>query len=217
MEIIDFHSHTVFSDGALLPSELARRADILGYKVLGITDHVDVSNFSIVVPAIIKFCSNYQKYFGMKLIPGAEITHVPPQAIQKLAKEIRNLGAKIILVHGETIVEPVAKGTNICALQSDINILAHPGLITEEEVKLAKKKNIFLEISGKAGHSLTNGHVAKLAKKIGANLSFGSDTHSPSNLVTKLSLHNIFIGAGLSKNEIKKIFSNMQKLIKRLE
>ena len=49
MEIIDFHSHTVFSDGALLPSELARRADILGYKVLGITDHVDVSNFSIVV------------------------------------------------------------------------------------------------------------------------------------------------------------------------
>ena len=45
----------------------------------------------------------------------------------------RGLGARIIVVHGETIVEPVRPGTNRKALESDVDILAHPGLITEDE------------------------------------------------------------------------------------
>lgn len=28
---IDLHTHSIFSDGELLPSELARRADVLGH------------------------------------------------------------------------------------------------------------------------------------------------------------------------------------------
>ena len=44
---IDLHTHSIFSDGELLPSELARRADVLGHKALAITDHVDASNIEV--------------------------------------------------------------------------------------------------------------------------------------------------------------------------
>ena len=44
--MIDLHTHTFFSDGGLLPSELARRARIAGYQALAFTDHADVSNIS---------------------------------------------------------------------------------------------------------------------------------------------------------------------------
>ena len=36
--------HSLFSDGELLPSELARRAYKLNHEAIAITDHVDYSN-----------------------------------------------------------------------------------------------------------------------------------------------------------------------------
>ncbi len=44
----------------------------------------------------------------------------------RLSKE---LGAEIVVVHGETSVEPVAPGTNNASVElSDVDILAHPVL-----------------------------------------------------------------------------------------
>ncbi len=42
--MIDLHTHSFFSDGELIPSELIRRAEAIGYKAIAITDHVDSSN-----------------------------------------------------------------------------------------------------------------------------------------------------------------------------
>ena len=39
----DLHTHTVFSDGELIPAELVRRAMVLGHDVIAITDHVDMT------------------------------------------------------------------------------------------------------------------------------------------------------------------------------
>ena len=44
----DLHTHSLLSDGELLPSELARRYEEKGYKAIAITDHVDFSNIKIV-------------------------------------------------------------------------------------------------------------------------------------------------------------------------
>ena len=67
-------------------------------------------------------------------LPGVEITHTPKEDIDLLAREARALGAKVVNVHGETIVEPVEPGTNRAAVSSrHVNILAHPGLITPDE------------------------------------------------------------------------------------
>ena len=43
--------HSLFSDGELLPSELARRALKLDHEAIAITDHVDWSNVD-TIPAI---------------------------------------------------------------------------------------------------------------------------------------------------------------------
>lgn len=212
--MIDLHTHSVLSDGVLLPAELARRAYVAGYKALAITDHVDSGNLALVLAQLIKVSKDLNKYMKIKVLPGVEITHVPPQQIPDLADLARKLGAKIIVVHGESPVEPVISGTNSAGLESDIDILAHPGLITEKEVKLAKKRGIYLELSARRGHSLTNGYVAKLAMKFGAKLVINTDAHSSSELFTKEILRKVGLGAGLSEREFKGVLENSLELIK---
>ena len=214
--MIDLHTHSLLSDGELLPSELVRRAVVKGYQGLAITDHVDVSNIDWVISRLVKDCGELMKYFQIAVIPGAEITHVPPEMIKPLAEEARKLGAKVVVVHGETIVEPVAPGSNLQALKSPIDILAHPGLITEEEVLLAKKNGIMLEITARKGHCLTNGHVAKLALKTGAGLVLNTDAHSPEDLVTPDQARKIALGAGLDEGDFSQLRMNAQELLERI-
>lgn len=213
--MIDFHIHSVFSDGELIPTEIIRRAEAIGYRALSITDHADHSNIDFIIPRLVKVLKEIQPYTPLVLIPGIEITHVPPASIPELAKEARTLGAKIVVVHGETLVEPVKEGTNKAALQSDIDILAHPGLISEEEVKEASNRGISLEITARKGHSLSNGHVARLAQKYSAKLVINTDAHSPGDLISKDFACRILKGAGLSDTDIQEIFRNMEDIVRR--
>jgi len=205
--MIDLHTHSIFSDGVLIPSELVRRAETKGLKAIGLTDHGDSSNIDFIIPRIAAVADELNRVLGIKVIPGIEITHVPPKLIAGVAETARKLGAKIIIVHGETIVEPVTPGTNKAALESDIDILAHPGLISEEEVIAAKKRGILLEISARKGHSLTNGHVAGLAKKHGAGLVINTDTHEPGDMIDSNQTLRVVLGAGSTEKD----FHVMQK------
>ncbi|MCK5734746.1 MAG: histidinol phosphate phosphatase domain-containing protein [Candidatus Latescibacteria bacterium] len=211
--MIDLHTHSLLSDGALLPSELARRAEVKGIRVIAMTDHVDYANVHFVVPAMVRACAE-PNFGNIRVIPGVEITHVPPEGIAKLALEARALGAKIVVVHGETLAEPVAPGTNRAALESDIDILAHPGLISEEEVRLAARRGIYLEITTRRGHSLTNGHVAALARKAGASLVLDTDTHQPEDLRSWEEAREVALGAGLSEEEVKGMWAHSAELVK---
>jgi len=216
--MIDLHTHSFLSDGELSPAELLKRAKKKGYKVLGITDHADPSNIDWVIPRIAKFCQEVSRVDkGIKVIPGVELTHCPPALIGELARRARKRGAKLILVHGQTIVEPVPEGTNKAALEADIDILAHPGLISEEEVKLAKQRGIFLEISSRKGHCLSNGHVARLALEHGAKLILNTDTHSPDDLIDIDEARKILQGAGLLAEKIEEVLDNSRKLVKKIE
>jgi len=184
-----------------------RRAEFAGLKGIGITDHGDLSNIDFIIPRIVTIAQELNRVLNITVIPGIEITHVPPDLIAKTAQKARSLGAKIIIVHGETLVEPVAPGTNRAALDADIDVLAHPGLITEDDVLKAKDKGIFLEISARKGHSLTNGHVAGLAQKTGARLVINTDAHTPGDLVDQNTAKQIVCGAGLTEQD----FESMQK------
>lgn len=214
--MIDLHTHSLFSDGVLLPSELVRRAREMGYTAIAITDHVDVSNMDFVLPRLIKVCQDLNKRWDIFAIPGVEITHVPPDTIKELAREARRLGARIIVVHGETIREPVMAGTNRSALEADIDILAHPGLIDRKDVRLAKERGIFLEITARPGHSFSNGHVARLAIKEGARLVLNTDTHEPSDLITDSMAEKILFSAGLNDAQVKEVFKNSEEIVKRI-
>ena len=211
--MIDFHTHTFLSDGVLCPAELVQRAKEKGYRILGIADHVDFTNIDWIIPRLIKFCEEINSVEkDIKVVPGVELTYIPPVLIGKLAKMARKMGAKTVLVHGETIVESVPAGTNLAALNADIDILAHPGLIKEKEVELAAKKGIYLEISTRKGHCLTNGRLVYLARKYKAKLVIGTDTHEPEDLITKSQAEKILLGAGLNYEEIKYVFLNGEKI-----
>ena len=215
--MIDLHTHSIFSDGELIPSELARRAKVTGYSVLAITDHGDHSNFDFIIPRLVKVCQKLTAALAIQVIPGIELTHIPPEYIYDLAVEARHAGAKIIVVHGETIAEPVAEGTNAAALRAPIDILAHPGLITKDEAMEAVRNSIYLEITTRKGHSLTNGHVVKMARQAKAPLILNSDSHAPHDLVHKDMARKIALGAGLTEAETEVMFRNSQVLVKKAE
>ena len=188
----------------------------MGYSCVAITDHVDLSNLDFVVPRMVKVARDLNQRQSVKLIPGAEITHVPPESIESLVKKARELGAEIVLAHGETIIEPVAKGTNKAAILSGVDILAHPGLIDIEDIKLAAERGIYLEISARHGHSFTNGYVARWAKEFGARLVLNSDAHSPDDLMTRQFAQMVAYGTGLGENAFAEMLGNSQDLIKKI-
>lgn len=214
--MIDLHTHSLFSDGVLLPAELVRRAEHIGYRAIGITDHVDQSNLDFVVPRIAELAESLNKVMKIKIIPGVELTHIPPVTIAEMADRARSLGAKLVLVHGETVVEPVAPGTDHHAIEANIDILAHPGLIDLTDVELAARRGVCLEITARKGHSLTNGHVAKLAVETGARLVLDTDTHEPSNLITEEHALAVARGAGLNAEQINAMFANSKQLLERI-
>ena len=213
--MIDLHTHSIFSDGELVPSELAQRARAAGYSTIAITDHADHSNVDFIIPRIIRVCEIITAKGNIQVLPGLELTHVDPADIATIVSEARKLGAKILIVHGETLTEPVPPGTNLAAIQAGADILAHPGLVTEEEVRLAASKGVHLEITTRRGHSLTNGHVASMARKCGALLVLNNDTHAPGDFVGPQMAANIARGAGMSEEEVNAMFNNSKNLIQR--
>ena len=196
----DLHTHSIFSDGELIPAELVRTAKVTGHKIIAITDHVDMTNVEFVVKNVVKVAELSDD--EITVIPGVEVTHVPPSKMDKVIADARRFGAKWIVVHGETVSEPVQPGTNRqAAMNPDVDVLAHPGFITEEEMQAAKDNGVLIEITGRRGHSLTNGYVASLARKVGAAMVVNSDTHAPEDLMTEEKAYKVALGAGLTKAE----------------
>jgi putative hydrolase len=213
--MIDLHSHTFFSDGELILSELVRRAEVAGYRILNVSDHADMSNIDFVVPRIAKAAREMNRVSKVRVIAGVELTHCPLAQIPELVKEARRLGAQLVTVHGETISEPVIPGSNRAAVEAGADILAHPGLIDVDVASLAARKGVCLEISGRRGHSLANGHVAKIAKQEGAKLVFGSDAHDCGDLVTREQAERILRGAGLDAAGVKELWKNAEELAQK--
>ena len=196
----DLHTHSIFSDGELIPAELVRRAVALGHDAIAITDHVDMTNVEFVVRNVVKAAELTSD--EIQVIPGVEITHVPPSKMDRVIADARRFGAQIIVVHGETVTEPVAKGTDMAAVMNpEVDVLGHPGFITEEEAQIAKDNDVALEITGRGGHNITNGHVVNMARLVGAKMVIDSDTHAPDNLMDEASARKVALGAGMTQAE----------------
>lgn len=216
--VYDFHTHTVLSDGELSPVELARRALVNGYRALAITDHAALGSLERILAEVLIECALIRRHWGLLAVAGVELTHLPAAAIAETAARAKDLGAQIVIVHGETPVEPVEPGTNRAALLAPhVDILAHPGLLTQEEAELAAARHVFLEISARRGHSLANGHVARLALKTGAALVVDSDAHGPADLLTEAFASMVARGAGIPEAAVEHVLTgNPEALLERL-
>lgn len=219
MKRIDLHTHTFLSDGELVPAELVRRAEDLGHEAIGITDHVGPSNIDWTVERTVEAAERLSEDTEVKVLPGAELTHVPLSEISELAERARKRGAKLIVVHGETIVEPVLPGTNIAAMKcEDVDILVHPGMLSLEEAELAEETGTYLEITSRDMHCLTNGRIASLAMETGADLLVNTDAHGPEDLITYEEAEAVALGAGLDENMLVEVLEeNPKSLLEECE
>jgi len=214
---IDLHSHTLLSDGELIPIELARRAVVKGHKALAVTDHASLSNLERLISET-KRDVELAAEWGLDLIVGVEITHVPAKRIDQVVKEARRKGAELIVIHGETVSEPVERGTNHAAVSNpEVDILAHPGFITRDEAELAKRNDVVLELTSRRSHNPTNGHVARVAMEVGARMVVNTDAHSPSDLIDAETALMIAMAAGLPEREAKRaVFDVPEEMVRRV-
>lgn len=216
--LYDFHTHSFLSDGVLSPIELIRRAMVKGYSAIAITDHVGVGSLGRVIKEVSDDCAFARAYWNILAIPGVELTHLPAKAIPEVAQRAKELGAWLVVVHGETLAEPVENGTNLAALQSPhVDILAHPGLITPEQAAMAAERNIFIELTTRKGHSVTNAHVASVCLHAKARLLLCSDAHHEGDLLSPILATTTLVAAGLTSAEHHMVLNeNPRLLLQRL-
>lgn len=239
----DLHCHTIFSDGGMIPAGLMQRAIARGCLGLAITDHVDSSNLEFALSRALQFVNDLgdQWHLGivpgsestsaptnmlapeelgndwyLPVIPGVELTSVPPRKIASLADRARTLGAKWIVVHGETVMEPVAPGTNRAAIEAQVDLLAHPGLIKPEDAARAAEIGVHLEITTHKGHGLSNGWVAQRARETGAKLLVNTDCHISAEILDANQRRAIAMGAGLTPVEVDQIWENGRQIVARI-
>jgi len=213
----NLHCHTLLSDGVLLPSEVAMRYMAAGYRVIAITDHADYSNIEYMVKGVVEFCRHWPKNAGIRVLPGVELTHLPLEQFKPLTKYCRAKGIKVVIGHGETPAEPVIKGTNRACIEAGVDILAHPGLISDEDAKLAQEKKILLELTSRRGHCDTNGHVMEQALKFGAKLILNNDSHSPEDIIKPQELVQEGLSLGLTQKEIANIDQNVSQFLQKIK
>jgi putative hydrolase len=212
--MIDLHTHTFFSDGTMCPSEIVQRAEDKGLEGIALTDHADPSNLRSIVERIGEAVRELNRHHRIRALAGVELTHLPPALIAPLTRQARELGAQVVVVHGETVVEPVPAGTNRAAIEARVDVLAHPGLLTPEDAELAARNGVLLELSARGGHCLGNGRVAALARRAGAGLVVNSDAHASRDLIDEGMARKVGLGAGLDEDALATAFSNARKLLR---
>ncbi len=145
-----------------------------------------------------------------------ELTHLPPEALFEAANLAREARAELIVLHGET-PEPVLPGTVRAGITTGlIDIVGHPGLLSKEDVQLAKEYDVCLELTARCGHALTNGHVARLALRIGAKLLVNSDAHNACDLLTPERQRIAALGAGVDEASLPDVLQNWpENLLRR--
>ena len=213
----DFHAHTFLTDGVASATDMWFAADRLEHRLLAITDHVALNDPRPLLDRLHEEARAYADGPMLTLV-GVEISMVPPRHIDAVARSARRAGAEIVIVHGETLDEVVPPGTNRAAIDCrEVDLLAHPGLLAPADAELAHDHGTFLELSGRAVHSLTNGHVARVAAAARAPVVVDSDAHRTSELLSIERAEQIARGAGLAGSDLlEALGSAPEALVRRL-
>ncbi len=215
--IIDLHTHSTLSDGTLSLIGLTKLAIRNGYSVLGITDHVFHYNYKSIAPKIIEFVENNQhRYKDILLVPGVEITFASRKQMEAITKYVRSIGTKLVVVHGEGSLDGTGHDTNNSAIDNCVDILAHPGTITDNQAQKAANNNVAFELSARDCYRYSNKDIAEKAFRHGANLVINSDGHYESAMLTEEKILGVAKNANLTKEQLQNIKDSTVNLVKRL-
>lgn len=197
--LIDLHSHTTLSDGTLTFDELVAAAERRSYDALAITDHVRGNDpaYCDIATEVRYEVERLAAQTNMHILAGVEVTDFEPDAIPYVAKKVRRSGAQVVVVHGECLTLSVVPGTNAAAVRSpDVDILAHPGLLTADDAMAAARNGVYVELSAIVGASYANGHICWMARRAGAPVVVNSDAHDEAGMLSRPKVAAILRGAG---------------------
>jgi histidinol phosphatase-like PHP family hydrolase len=180
-----------------------------------LTDHVDFTNIEHVLSSQLKIKDKVD--WDIEVLVGVELTHIPVGRIPAMVEKARELGAEIVVGHGESPVEPVEEGTNAAYIEAGVDILAHPGNITLDEAKSAMINDVFLELTSRRGHMQGNVHVAGVAREAQALMIVSTDAHAPEDLITQGKARGIALQSGLPEDAATEVVAeNPLKLLARI-
>ena len=224
--MFDFHIHVSCSGGrdGLLPAEALRLAKCAGFRAVGLIVRTDAATLPLLLPTLLPMVRNCSLYAGIEAFAGVELVQVPPALLPDAVEQARELGASLVLAHGESLpsrfVDAVELGTNLAAIRSGVDILAHPGLITAEDAAFAAERGVLLELNMAGPHCLANGHIVRMARQFGCSLVLGSDAASASDFNTPEATRALrkaaAIGAGLDDEGLSQLYVTERQLVQKL-
>lgn len=213
--MIDFHIHP---QAFFSPSEAAHCGRQAGNRSVALLARCHKENLETELLPLVRAVRQLTLYNSIDAIAGVELVHVPSGLLPETVAKARELGAQIVVGHGESVLPHgavVPKGANLSAIEAGVDLLAHPGLLTEEEALCAVQKGCALELSLAPWHSMYNGHVAKVALKHGCMLVAGSNAREACDMIWRETAHSLLMGAGMDEQAMQRLERDALTLMTR--
>jgi putative hydrolase len=194
----DIHSHTNWSDGRATMLEMAKGAEALGYKYLGITDHspritvVHGLNAERLVAQSREMAEVQEQVEGLTLLQGIEVDILEDGSLDLPDAVLEILDVVIASPHVKLRQDPTAMTDRMLRAVSHphVDVIGHPtgrrpgsregaSYDFEAVFKEAAEHGVALEIDCDPARMDLSPEMARLAYELGCTFSVDADAHAP--------------------------------------
>ena len=164
---LDYHTHTLYSDGTSTVEEMLEEASNVGLEQLAITDHYrEIKDLNKYIREIRSLSGMYD----VELIPGLELE------LNESLSLIRELGEEvplIILSDHTGMFNP----SKLEEMDSDAElVLGHPTLLEENHLQILEETGMAIELNER--YRVPDKGIVVKCIDLGIRISLGSDAHT---------------------------------------
>jgi putative hydrolase len=194
----DVHSHSNWSDGKATMLEMARGAEAIGYRYLGVTDHsprikvVNGLDASRLLAQSQEMAEVQAQVPGVVLLQGIEVDILEDGALDLPDMVLELLDVVIASPHVKLRQEPAAMTERMLRAVSHphVDVIGHPtgrrpgsregaNYDFEAVFKEAARHHVALEIDCDPARMDLSPEMARIALELGCNFSLDADAHAP--------------------------------------
>jgi len=194
----DIHAHTKWSDGKATMLEMARGAEAMGYRYLGVTDHsprikvVNGLDADRLLAQSRELAEVQAQVPGLALLQGIEVDILEDGSLDLPDMVLELLDVVIASPHVKLRQEPAAMTERMLRAVSHphVDVIGHPtgrrpgsreGATYDFEAvfKEAARHHVALEIDCDPARMDLSPEMARLALECGCNFSLDADAHAP--------------------------------------
>jgi putative hydrolase len=194
----DVHSHSNWSDGRATMLEMARGAEAMGYRYLGVTDHsprikvVNGLNAERLLAQSREMAEVQAQVPNVALLQGIEVDILEDGALDLPDMVLELLDVVIASPHVKLRQEPAAMTERMLRAVSHphVDVIGHPtgrrpgsregaNYDFEAVFKEAARHHVALEIDCDPARMDLSPEMARLALELGCNFALDADAHAP--------------------------------------